>query len=107
MEYFDNRLRELREKKGLKLDFMAKKMQMSRPSLSQLELNTRRISMKDYCQALDILGYELCIRKKGEEDSLMNERIIDRVLIENEQYEKVDRNLSFEALANRIDCYNN
>lgn len=107
MEYFDNRLRELREKKGLKLDFMAKKMQMSRPYLSQLELNTRRISMKDYCQALDILGYELCIRKKGEEDSLMNERIIDRVLIEDEQYEKVDRNLSFEALANRIDCYNN
>ena len=58
-------IREIRNEQGLKLEYVAKKVGMSIPYLSQLERNKRTISYSDYVNILDVLGYEIKIQKKN------------------------------------------
>lgn len=52
-------IRNIRKKQGLKQEFMARKLGISTSYLSELERGKKRISLSDYVNILDILGYEI------------------------------------------------
>lgn len=99
MNRYNNNIIELREKENIKLEHLAKLMKISKSYLSQLELNHRRISLDDYCLALDILGYEMVVRRKGGEERNMDN-------LEQEKLDMTNELISDNKITDQIHCKN-
>lgn len=55
----ENKIRELRESRGMSLELLSKKIGVCRTALNQIELGNRKLSFIEACKICDALKYSI------------------------------------------------